>query len=204
MSVWGCGSPAHCSQPAVAGGFIDCRSQEWASHSPSPPGFVYLESSWAQPPLLQAFPFPSALGEVALHLHSRAGVFIYSSRGKWAFLTLLWSFPPTTTFISFPAPAFSGWLVYLQFHEGLPLFPLFSTQDTPPSLLRVLFFQLLVYYSVWFFPWVRVSLSRGLCWCGPGCLWEYRVPLTSPGGLLLQSMLGTGVWWCGNPPGFSV
>jgi hypothetical protein len=23
-----CGSPAHCCQPAVAGGFIDCRSQE--------------------------------------------------------------------------------------------------------------------------------------------------------------------------------
>jgi hypothetical protein len=33
-------------------------------------------------PLLQAFPFPSTLGEVTLHPLSQAGVFIYSSRGK--------------------------------------------------------------------------------------------------------------------------
>jgi hypothetical protein len=32
--------------------------------------------------LLQAFPFPSTLGEVILHQLSQAGVFIYSSHGK--------------------------------------------------------------------------------------------------------------------------
>jgi hypothetical protein len=41
---------------------------------------------------------------VALHLLSPAGVFIYSSRGKWAFPPVLWSFPPTSTFTSFPTP----------------------------------------------------------------------------------------------------
>jgi hypothetical protein len=56
-------------------------------------------------PLLQAFPFPCTLGEVTLHLLSQACVFIYSSPGKWVFLLLLWSFPPTTAFTSFPACA---------------------------------------------------------------------------------------------------
>jgi hypothetical protein len=55
-------------------------------------------------PLLQAFPFPSTLGEVTLHPLSQACVFIYSSRGKWVFPHLLWSFPPTAAFTSFPAP----------------------------------------------------------------------------------------------------
>jgi hypothetical protein len=55
-------------------------------------------------PLLQAFPFPSTLGEVTLHPLSQACTFIYSSRGKWVFSPLLWSFPPTAAFTSFPAP----------------------------------------------------------------------------------------------------
>jgi hypothetical protein len=36
-------------------------------------------------PLLQAFPFPSTLGEVTVHPLSQACVFVYSSRGKWVF-----------------------------------------------------------------------------------------------------------------------
>jgi hypothetical protein len=85
------------------------------------------------PPLFQAFPLLVA-GQVLPLLPSPASLFIYSSCGKWVFPPLLWSFPPTDTFTSFPAPscwacatapAFSGQLVYLQFHEGLPL---------PPSL----------------------------------------------------------------------
>jgi hypothetical protein len=57
-------------------------------------------------------------------------------------------------------PAFSGQHVYLQFHEGLPL-PVFSAQGTMPSLLCVF---VVVYYSdFFFFPWVGVGLTRGLC-----------------------------------------
>jgi hypothetical protein len=87
-----------------------------------------------RPPLLQAFPFPSTLGEVTLHQLLQACVFIYSSHRKWVFPPLLWSFPPTDTFTSFAAPdcwacatapAFSGWLVYLQLmgKVGLPPSP---------------------------------------------------------------------------------
>jgi hypothetical protein len=62
-------------------------------------------------PLLQAFPLPSTQGEVTLHLLSQACMFVYSSRGKWVFPPLLWSFPPTATFTSFSAPDY--WAVLL-------------------------------------------------------------------------------------------
>jgi hypothetical protein len=45
-----------------------------------------------------------ALGKVTLHPRSQACVFIYSSHGKWVFPPLLWSFPPSATLTSFPAP----------------------------------------------------------------------------------------------------
>jgi hypothetical protein len=48
---------------------------------------------------------------VTLHPLSQACVFLYSSRGKWVFPLLLWSFPPTTTFTSFSAPDY--WAVLL-------------------------------------------------------------------------------------------
>jgi hypothetical protein len=116
-------------------------------HSPGPSGFVYLEFSWAWLPLLQVFPFPSTLEEVTLHQLSQACLFIYSSHGKWVFPPLLWSFPPTATFTSFPtpgcwvcaaAPAFSGQLVYLLFHEGFHL-PTSSALRAPRPLCYVSF-----------------------------------------------------------------
>jgi hypothetical protein len=54
--------------------------------------------------LLQAFPFPSTLGKVTLHLSSQACMYVYSSCGRWVFPPLLWSFPPSATLTSFPAP----------------------------------------------------------------------------------------------------
>jgi hypothetical protein len=117
----------------------------FSSIQPYPPVaiavFFYLEFMWggAPPPLshrvchtlaaVTHLPSPSTLGEVAPHLPSLAGLFIYSSRG------------------------------------GVPL-PL-SPELTGLTLFvtYLFFFQLLVYYSVlfFFFPWVGVSLSRGLC-----------------------------------------
>jgi hypothetical protein len=45
--------------------------------------------------------------------------------------------------------------------------PLFGTQGTPPSLLHV-FLLLLLIIQFLFLPWVKVGLSRGLCWSSPG------------------------------------
>jgi hypothetical protein len=140
-------------------------------------------------PLLQAFPFPSTLGEVTLHPLSQASVFIYSSRGKWFFPPLLWSFPPSAILTSFPtpdcwahapAPTLSGqaWLVYLQFCEGFPS-PLFSAQGAPPSLLCV-FIVLIAYYSVsLFFPRWGSVCPGSYADLAQGCLWKYRVILWS-------------------------
>jgi hypothetical protein len=127
MAICGCGLPAHCCHPAVAGGFIyaDLRG-ELSTHLA--PQALFTQSPVLQP-LLQGFPFPSTLGEVTLHPLSQARVFIYSSRGTWVFP--LCCFPPTT-FTSFPAPdcwacaaAPAGQLVCLQlmWEVGLPPSP---------------------------------------------------------------------------------
>jgi hypothetical protein len=102
--------PAHCCQPAVAVGvaYADLRG-ELSTHLALQA--LFTQSSPVREPLLPAFPFPSTLGKVTLHLHSQACVFIYSSCGKWVFPPLLCSFPPTTTFTSFPAPDY--WAVLL-------------------------------------------------------------------------------------------
>jgi hypothetical protein len=167
---------------------------------------------------------------------------------------------PAATATSFPlskltgggdtAPAFSGWLVYLQltWEVGLPPSPvefsslchfyklshswllgmccllpspaslwgispphLFGTQGTPPSLLRV-FFVVIAYYSVsLFFPGWGSVCPGGYADLAQGCLWEYRVPLSSPCGLHLPKPSGhsrlAAVWepswflhfmWSGN------
>jgi hypothetical protein len=190
MAICGCGLPARCCQPAVAGGFIyaDLRG-ELNTHLA--PQALFTQSSPVHELLLQAFPFPSTLGEVTLHLLSQACMFIYSSRGKWVFPPLLWSFPPSATLTSFPAPGFwahtpappglSGLahLVYLQFREGF-LSPLFSAQCAPPSFLCV-FIVLIAYYSVSLFsPGGGQSVQGAmLIWprvvCG-----STVVPLSSP------------------------
>jgi hypothetical protein len=83
-------------------------------------------------PLLQAFPFPSTLGEVTLHLLSLVWVFVYSSCGKWVFPPLLWSFPPTTTFTSFPVP--DCWAVLLLLPAGVFVHSSFGKWIFPPLL----------------------------------------------------------------------
>jgi hypothetical protein len=156
MAIWGCGLHACCCQPAVAGGFIyaDLRS-ELSTHLALQA--LFTKSSPVCEPLLQAFPFPSTLGEVTLHQLSQAWVFIYSSCWRWVFPLLLWSFPPTATFTSFPVlgcwagaatPAFSGRFVYLQFRCGihdLKMLPFHSDlwKNFLCSLIHRKFFNLL-------------------------------------------------------------
>jgi hypothetical protein len=117
----------------------------------------------------------------------------------WAFPSVLWSFPLTATFTSFPAPrcwacaatpAFSGQLAYLEFCEGLPL-PPFGTQGAPPSLLCV-FFVVFAYYSIFFsfFPGWGSVCPGGCADLAQCCLWKYHVPLSSPCVLHLPKWYG--------------
>jgi hypothetical protein len=138
---------------------------------------------------------------------SLASMFTYSSRGKWAFPPLLWSFTLTTTFTSFPtpgcwvgaaAPAFSGRLIYLQFHEEFP-HPPFGTQSTTPSLLCV-FIVLIAYTQLLFFPRVETMLIWPRVVCG-----STTYHLAHPVFRVFPSHLGAGDWrWPGGPPGFSL
>jgi hypothetical protein len=116
VAICGCGLPACCCQPAVAGGIIyaDLRS-ELSTHLALQA--LFAQSSPVCEPLLQAFPFPGTMGEVTLPLLSQACMFVYSSRRKWVFPLLLWSFPPTAAFTSFSTLA--CWMVLLLLPAGV-------------------------------------------------------------------------------------
>jgi hypothetical protein len=93
--------PACCCQPAVAGGFIYAALRsEFSTHLALQA--LFTQSSPVREPLLQAFPFPSTLGEVTLHPLSQACVFIYSSRGKWVFCPSCGVFLPPPLLQAFP------------------------------------------------------------------------------------------------------
>jgi hypothetical protein len=206
--------PACCSQPAVAGGVI--YADLWGEVSTHLAlQALFTQSSSVCEPLLQAFPFPSTLGKVTLHLLSQACMFIYSSHGKWVFPpscgvflpllllqtfllliagcmllllpagmfvysscgswvfpAVLWNFPLSTTLTSFPAPgcwarapapaiSSQARLVYLQFREGFPSPTSVLSAPHPLCYMSLLFLLLITQFL--FFPWVEVSLSRGLC-----------------------------------------
>jgi hypothetical protein len=135
---------------------------------------------------------------VTLHPLSLASVFIYSSCGKWVFPRLLWSFPPSATFTSFPAPLAGqcccscllrhSFFIYSSGRDSPP--PLFGAQGAPPSFPRV-FIVLIAYYSVsLFFPRWGLVCPGGYADLAQGCLWEYRVQLSSPCGSRLLKPSG--------------
>jgi hypothetical protein len=150
-----------------------------------------------------------------LHLLSQAGIFIYSSHGKWAFPPLLWSFLSTATFTSFPTPgcwvgattpAFSSQLVYLQFHGGFPLPPSLVLR-VPCPLCYVSFLLLLLIIQFLFFLF---SLDGGWSVQGAMLIWPRVVcgsiacRLAHLVVCLFPSSLGAGVWRCGSLPSFSI
>jgi hypothetical protein len=104
------------------------------------------------------------------------------------FPTLLWSCcyklsPLQGCCLGATTSDFSCWLVYLQFVWEVPL-PHCPELRAPCPLCYVsFFFQLLVYYSTWFFlfffpGWGSVC-PGGYADLSQGCLWEYHVLLSS-------------------------
>jgi hypothetical protein len=182
--VCGCGLPAHCCQPAVAGGVI--YADLWGElNTHLAPQALFTQSSPVHKPLLQAFPFPSTLGEVVLLLLSHACVFVYSSCGKWVFPPLLWRFPPCATLTSFPTPGCWAhapasaraspptWLVYLQSQEGFPS-PNLQCSVCPTLYPACLYCSYCLLLSFSFFPRWRSVCPRGYAALAQGCLWEYH------------------------------
>jgi hypothetical protein len=141
-----------------------------------------------------------ALGKVTLHPRCQACMFIYSSRGKWVFPPLLWSFPPSDTLTSFPAPG--CWVCAPAPARGSPArpaclftvpgripFPQSSVLSAPHPVSHVSLLLLLLITQFLFFPWVEVGLSRGLCCSGPGL--SVGVPCTMK---LTWSVSSQAVW----------
>jgi hypothetical protein len=196
--------------PWLSACYADLRSE---INTHLAPQALFTQSSPVCEPLVQAFPFPSTLGEVTLHQLSQACMFIYSSLGSGSSplscgvflpLPLLQAFPLLVAghvLLLLPSPA--GLFIYSSMGDSPP--PLFGTQGTPPSLLHV-FFVVIAYYSVFslFSPgggqsvqgamliWPRVVRGSTAC-----CLAHLVV-------CVLPSCLGAGIWRCRSPPGFSI
>jgi hypothetical protein len=110
-------------------------------------------------------------------------MFVYSSRGKWVFPPLLWSFPPSATLTSFPAPGCwartpasardsSAHPACLFTILGRIPFLQSSALSAPHPLSCVSLLFLLLITQFLFFPWVGVR--AGYAALAQGCLWEYR------------------------------
>jgi hypothetical protein len=169
--ICGCGLPARCCQPAVAGSII--YADLWGElNTHLAPQSLFIQSFPVREPLLQAFPFPSTLGKLTQHPHSQACIFIYSSCGRWFFPPLLCSFPPTATFTSFPAPDY--WAVLLLLPAAMFVYSSHEKWVFPPLL--------------WSFPpsTTLTSFPTPCCWaCTPA---PTRASLAHPA--CLFSVLG--------------
>jgi hypothetical protein len=144
-------------------------------------------------------------------------MFVYSSRGKWVFPPLLWSFPPSATLKSFPAPGCwvrappllppealrpDGLFIYSSGKDSLP--PIFSAQGAPPCFMSV-FIILIAYYSVSLFsPGGGKKSVQGAMLLWPrlvcGVPWYHKAHLVH----VFPSLLGSGDWQPRSPPGDSL
>jgi hypothetical protein len=111
---------------------------------------------------------------------------------------LLWSFPPTAAFTSFPtldcwvcAAAPAGRRVCLQLQEGFPSPPL-RHSCCPTLFATCLYCSYCLLLSFSFFPGWGSVCPGGYADLAQGCLWEYHIPLSSPCGLLHPKPSGRG------------
>jgi hypothetical protein len=112
-------------------------------------------------------------------------MFVCSSRGKWVFPPLMWSFPPSATLRSFPTPG--CWahtqllpeplrptrLVYLQSREGFPS-PNLWCSVCPTLFPSCLNCSYCLFVSFSFFPRWRSVCPGGYAALAQACLWEYH------------------------------
>jgi hypothetical protein len=147
-----------------------------------------------------------------LHTPSPASLFIYSSRVRCLSPLLQGSFPHTAAFTSFPTPGCWVGATTPSFSCRLNCSSVMYC-PSPPSALRVphplcyvsflllLFIIQFGFFSL--FPLGGVSLSRGLCWSGPGL----SVGVPRAASLTWWSMSSQAVWELasggGSPLGFS-
>jgi hypothetical protein len=207
MAIWGCSSPAHCCQPAVAGGFIyaDLRSELnthlalrlcllrvllGASHCYKLSPFQAHWGKWHCTSFLR----PACLFTVHVGSESSplsCGVFSHRYFYKLSYSWLL-------------DVCCCSCLLQLACCEGFPSPPL-GAQGTPPSLLHV-FVVVCAYYPFFFL----FSLGWGQSVQGAMPIWPRVLCGSTVYHLahlvvrIFPSGLGAGVWQPGGPPGFSI
>jgi hypothetical protein len=208
MATWGCGLPVGCSQPAVAGGVIyaDLKS-ELSTHlasqalftqsSPGPDHHCYklspFQAHWGRWHCT-CFLRPACLFTVHVGSGSSplsCGVFLPTPLLQAFPLLVAGCVPPLL-----PSPA-GLW--------GISPPPLLQHSGSPALFATCLFccYCLLLCFS--FFPGWGSVCPGGYADLAQGCLWEYRIPLSSPCGRRLPKL--SGCWHlaaAGSPPGFSI
>jgi hypothetical protein len=175
---------------------------------------VYLQFMWevGLPPSLVAF---------SSHCHfykfSRSWLLGECCCSCWpaGLPPLLWSFPPSTTLTSFPAPgcwvfsptptgaspARPSLFIYSSGKDSPPF--LFGAQCTPPSLLHV-FIVLIDFYSVSLFPLGGGRSVQGAMLIWPRVVCGSTVYHLAHLAHIFPSHLGVGNWRPGSPSGFSI
>jgi hypothetical protein len=78
------------------------------------------------------------------------------------------------------APAFSGLACLFTVPWGIAPLPPFTTQGAPPSFYMSFLLLLLIIQVFFFFPWWGLVCQGAYADLAQSCLWEYRMPLSSP------------------------
>jgi hypothetical protein len=145
---------------------------------------------------LQAFPLLIA-GWVPQLLPSLAGLFNYSSCGKWAF--------PSLSGVFLPPPLLQAFLLLVAGHVPLllpslaGLFIYSSVRDCPfpplehsgqPAIFIMCLFCYCLLFSFSFFPGLGSVCPEGYADLAQDYLWEYCMLLSSPCGLHLPKWSG--------------
>jgi hypothetical protein len=159
MSIWGCQSPASYCQPSVAA------------------GFVYLEFSWIHAPFVFSSVQPDLPFAVAVffffYLDFMWGCAPHPvSSGACLTLATVGSLSPSKHIggVALLLPSLASLFIYSSMKACL--FPTLWSSGCPTLFATCLFFSSCLYIIQFvffsFFSWVGVSLSRSLCWSGPG------------------------------------
>jgi hypothetical protein len=194
MSIWGCGSPAHCCQPAVAGGFF-MQISGVSLALICPHRICLLRDLLCATATVTSFP---------LSKHTGGGDTAPAFSGLCVYLQFTWEvgLPPSLVGFSSHHHFYKlscSWLLGVCRHSCLLLLACLFTVPwgialptsglrAPHPLCYVSFFVVVVYSVCFsFFPGWGSVCPGGYVDLAQGCLWEYRVPLSSPGGLRLLS-----------------
>jgi hypothetical protein len=176
MAICGCGLPAHCCQPAVAGDVIyaDLRGELSTHLAPQALLRVLLCVSCCY----KLSPFQAHWGRWHCTRFLRPACLFTVHMGSGSFPPLLWSFPPTAAFTSFPAPdcwacaaapTFSGPACLFTFPRGIPLLPLWSS-GCPTLFAICLYCSYCLLLSISFFPGWGPVCPGGYADLAQGCL----------------------------------